>query len=393
MLRHGFSTFFAANPDVLDCTAHSHHPWPDVAAAAHAQYAADSMRLTNDKWDRVMGEIVPRARRHIAREIGWPDAASIAFAPNTHEFVLRLYSCLPQAAGAAPPVVVTSAHEFHSFGRQTRRLEETGRVRVVRVAAEPHADFTTRFIETVTRERPALVFLSHVFFDSGFVVGDLPGIVAAAKRARADALVAIDGYHAFCALPLDLGAIAADAFYLAGGYKYAMAGEGACWLAIPPGCRLRPENTGWYADFEGRTRPQGGPVGYADDGMRFFGATFDASGLYRFVAVRDWLDAEGVGTAAIHAHAAALQARLLERLAQCPPAGFEDAQLTPPPGVARGNFLTFDSPAAAGLEAALAAAGVRVDQRGTRIRFGFGVYHDADFADRLADRLANLARA
>jgi selenocysteine lyase/cysteine desulfurase len=393
MLSEGFSTFFAANPGVLDCTAHSHHPWPDVALAAHARYAEDSMRLTNAKWDRVLGEVLPRARAHVAAEIGWAQPRDIAFAPNTHEFVVRLYSCLGQVDAAARPTVVSSAHEFHSFGRQTRRYEEAGRIRVVRVAAAPHADFTARLVEAVERERPAMVFVSHVFFDSGLVVQDLPGIVAAARRARDNAIVVIDGYHAYCALPVDVSAIAADAFYLAGGYKYAMAGEGACWMAMPAGCRLRPENTGWFADFDALSRPQGGPVTYAQDGMRFWGATFDASGLYRMVAVREWLGAAGVGTAAIHAHAQRLQARFLEHLARRAPAGLEPARLTPPVGVARGNFLTFDTPAASILAARLAEAGIRIDQRGTRIRFGFGVYQEADFADRLAARLEDVAAA
>jgi selenocysteine lyase/cysteine desulfurase len=156
---------------------------------------------------------------------------------------------------------------------------------------------------------------------------------------------------------------------------------------------LRPENTGWYADFDGRSRAQGGPVAYADDGLRFWGATFDASGLYRLVAVRDWLAAEGVTTAAIHAHAEGLQARLLEHLARRAPAGLGPSALTPPGGVARGNFLTFDMPEAGALEARLSAAGIRVDQRGTRIRFGFGLYQDHDFADRLAERLEGLGAA
>ena len=37
--------------------------------------------------------------------------------------------------------------------------------------------------------------------------------------------------------------------YLAGGYKYAMAGEGACFMHCPPGFGARPRNTGWYASF------------------------------------------------------------------------------------------------------------------------------------------------
>ena len=397
MLKHGFSTFFAAQgagPDArLDCTAHSHHPWPDVAAGAHAQYCEDSMRLTNDKWDKVFGEVVPQAQAHVAREIGWPDARQVAFAPNTHEFVLRLYSCLAQVSPALPPRVVTSAHEFHSFGRQTRRYEEAGRIAVTRLAAEPYASFGARFIQTLERERPALVWLSHVLFDSGFVVTDLAAIVAAARRANPQALIVIDGYHAFCALPVDLAPLAADIFYLAGGYKYAMSGEGVCWLAVPPGCRLRPENTGWFADFDARSRPQGGAVGYADDGMRFWGATFDASGLYRFNAVRAWLAAESVTTATAHAHVERLQSRFIACLADTDWGAIRRAALTPPEGIARGHFLTFDVPDAEALETLLAAVGVRVDARGTRLRFGFGVYHDEAFVDLLAQRLAQALRA
>ena len=87
-----------------------------------------------------------------------------------------------------------------------------------------------------------------------------PGYRSGAHRPRlsAHALVVIDGYHAFAALPVDLSAIAERAFYLAGGYKYAMAGEGACFLAVPPGTTLRPLSTGWFADFEGLSGAQHG---------------------------------------------------------------------------------------------------------------------------------------
>ena len=49
----------------------------------------------------------------------------------------------------------------------------------------------------------------------------------------------IDGYHAFCAVEVDLSAIHARAFYLGGGYKYAQAGEGFGYLHVPAGCRHR----------------------------------------------------------------------------------------------------------------------------------------------------------
>ena len=107
-------------------------------------------------------------------------------------------------------------------------------------------------------------------------------------------------------MPTDLGGIAARAFYLAGGYKYAMAGEGACFLHCPPGYAPRPRDTGWFAAFGALAERQQG-VPYAQGGGRFLGATFDPSGLYRMQAVLTWLDAIGLRVEAIHAHVLALQ--------------------------------------------------------------------------------------
>ena len=77
------------------------------------------------------------------------------------------------------------------------------------------------------------MFVSQVFFNSGYALPDIDALVDAV--ATPERLVVIDGYHAFLALPVDLSRIADRAFYLAGGYKYAMAGEGACFMHCPPG--------------------------------------------------------------------------------------------------------------------------------------------------------------
>jgi len=229
MLASHFKRFFEAEPGRLHFVAHSHHPWPDATEAAHARYWHDSATLVDRKWDRVFGEVVPKAQANVARVLRLPQPRQIAFAPNTHEFVTRLYSCLE---ADRPLRVLTTAHEFHSFRRQTRRYVEAGRVSVEQVEGPPWETFAERFIAAARREPWDMVWVSHVFFDSGFVVEALEDIVAAAP---ANALVAIDGYHAFCALPVDLSRIHQRAFYLAGSYKYAMAGEGACVLAVPPG--------------------------------------------------------------------------------------------------------------------------------------------------------------
>jgi kynureninase len=368
-LKPHFGAFFAADPGRLHFAAHSHHPWPDATRAAHERYWSDSARLADRKWDHVFGEVLPAAQAHVARLLSLSDPKQVAFAPNTHEFVARLYSCFDRK----PLRVLTSAHEFHSFRRQTRRLQEDGRLEVREIAGEPWATFTDRFTAAARAGEWDLVFLSQVFFDSGFVVPDLERICDAAP---AGSVVVIDGYHAFCALPVDLSAIHRRAFYMAGGYKYAMSGEGACFLAVPPGNRLRPADTGWFATFESLSGPPGSAVPYNDDAFRFWGATFDPSGLYRFNAAMDWLAGTGTTIADVHRHAVSLQKHFLEGLARLGLPALPLSALVPPLEVPRGNFLTFELADAEGVHERIKAANVYVDRRDKRIRFGFGVYHD-----------------
>jgi kynureninase len=386
VLKAHFSKFFAADPARLHFCAHSHHPWPDATEAAHARYWNDSVRLADRKWDRVFGEVVPTAQSHVARVLGLPEPKQIAFAPSTHDFVTRLYSCLE---GAGPFKVLTTAHEFHSFRRQTQRLAEAGRVEVRQVQGPPWNTFAARFAKEARDADWDMVWLSHVFFDSGFVVGDLEAIVSAAPE---KALVVIDGYHAFCALPVDLSRVYRRAFYLAGSYKYAMAGEGACVLAVPPGCRLRPVDTGWFATFSGLSGPQGGVVPYSDDGFRFWGATFGPCGLYRLNAAMEWLQSTGHAIDDVHAHARRMQDRFLEGLARLRLPALRAENLVPEPGVARGNFLVFDVDDAEGLYRRITGANIVIDRRDRRLRFGFGVYHDDAQVDRLLSTLATVAK-
>ena len=382
MLGRHFSRFLDADPKRLHFAAHSHHPWPDATERAHARYWADSATLADRKWSRVLGEVVPAAQAHVARITGLSDPRQVAFAPNTHEFVTRIYSCLDPSR---PARVLTSASEFHSFRRQTRRLQEAGRAVVTEIPAEPWETFTDRFCEAAHEADWDLVWLSHVLFDSGFVV---PRLEAVCQAAPASAVVCIDGYHAFCALPVDLAQVHRRAFYLAGGYKYAMSGEGACWLAVPPGCELRPIDTGWYASFDTLAVAPGAAVPYSDDGYRFWGATFDPSGIYRFNAAMDWLQGTGTSIDDIHRHVLELQKHFLDALGRLRLAPLGPQHLVPPPGVPRGNFLAFDVDNAAALHERIAAQGVYIDRRDRRLRFGFGVYHSEHDVRLLLEALA-----
>ena len=57
----------------LHFAAHSHHPWPDVTAAAQAQCWADAARLLDAKWGHIFAEVIPRAQRHVARRLNLAD--------------------------------------------------------------------------------------------------------------------------------------------------------------------------------------------------------------------------------------------------------------------------------------------------------------------------------
>ncbi len=368
--KAGFTRFLEAAPERLHFAAHSHHAWPDVSFEAQQRAWLDAARLADEKWDHVFSEVVPEAQRHVAKELALPESSSIVFAPNTHEFVLRILSCLGEK-----PRIVTSDSEFHSFERQTRRLEEEGLVTVTRVPSEPFESFPERLI--AASAGADLVFFSQVFFNSGAVVSNLDALVDALPK---EALVVIDGYHGFCAVPTNLHHVGARAFYVAGGYKYAMSGEGACFLHVPPtAAHLRPRNTGWFAAFGALDGKIEG-VPYAVGGQRFGGATFDVSGLYRFNSVMRWREEAQCSTANVFIHVHALQEQFLAGL---PIGSLSNAMMSEQ----RGSFLTFRTPDARAICAALKLHHVMTDARDDRLRFGFAPYHDETDVTELLARM------
>jgi selenocysteine lyase/cysteine desulfurase len=276
--------------------------------------------------------------------------------------------------------------EFHSARRQFARWAEDGWLELETVAAEPFDDFTQRFLAAAQRGGFDLILVSQVLFNSG---RRFDGVDELASLARPEGpWVIVDGYHAFMALETPMGSTAArTAFYLGGGYKYAMAGEGCAFLHAPPGFGARPPITGWFAEFEDLRLPPG-MVGYASDAKRFMGATFDPSGLYRFNAVRRMLAENGLTTPLISAHVERLQALLLQAIGGTAVAGAE--LLNPLDGNPHARFLAFRTPQAMRWYEELKAQNCITDVRGDVLRIGLGLYHDEDDVGRLAELLGNL---
>jgi selenocysteine lyase/cysteine desulfurase len=384
-LTADFARFRAGNPRRINLAAHSHHDWPDVTFEAQTRCWEDAARHAGEKWGVIFSDVIPAVQAGIARILNLPDPETITFAPNTHDFLRRILSTFP--VGRKRQVLATDA-EFHTFRRQMARLEEDGLAEVERVPVEPFESFAERFRAAAERGGHDIVFVSQVFFTSGATCGDLDALVAAVPDDRT--VIVIDGYHGFMARPTDLSRIAHRAFYMSGGYKYAMAGEGVCFLHVPPTAAARPRDTGWYADFGALAAPPGKSVGYPASGARFLGATFDPVGLYRQRAVFDWMDKRGLTVAAIHAHAAALAERFLDLIGPRGFAGLSRETLITPwgQGAAHGNFLTFRTEKAGAIESSLAAVGVHTDHRADRMRFGFGVCTKLEEIDEAVARMA-----
>lgn len=372
-----FSRALALAPDRLHFAAHSHHLWPDAAFEAQMRAWDDANRHADRKWDLIFGEVIPEAQRHVATELGLPDPAGVVFSPNTHDFLLRLVSGVERK----PVRILSTDGEFHSFRRQAQRWEEAAEAVVTRVPLAPFDTFDARFVEAAKAGGFDLILVSQVFFRTGQTFGAIEALAELA--APAGPWVVIDGYHGFMATPTDLSKVADRIFYLAGGYKYAMSGEGCCFLHAPPGYCPRPVVTGWFAEFGDLEGPPDG-VGYRTDGGRFWGATFDVTPLYRFNAVRRMLAEAGLTTADIADHARSLMTAFQAAVADGRAGGVNGAELinpVTPDEESRARFLAFRHPDAGDWQKALLAAGVVTDVRDDVIRFGFGLYQDeADVA-------------
>src|SRR5579862_4004870 len=335
-LKAAFGRFRNADPERLHFAAHSHHYWPDVARDAQLLAWDDAARLVDDKWDNVLKTVWGSVSTHLARHLGLADPATLVPAPNTHALVNRLFSCCPTGRTIR---VLTTDGEFHSFRRQSERLAEDGVVELHAVPAEPFWSLAERLAAAGRTFAPDFVYVSQVLFSSGYALADLAALVD--SLAAPHRLIVIDGYHGFLARPTDLGAIADRAFYLAGGYKYAMAGEGACFMHCPPFYGQRPLDTGWYAGFSALESGNKGEVAYATDGSRFLGATFDVSALYRFNAVQDWLAGLDLSVDKMLLYVRALERTFLREVKSD---DVSAATLVVPNEGERGRLLSFRTP-------------------------------------------------
>jgi selenocysteine lyase/cysteine desulfurase len=377
-------------PGRLHFAAHSRHLRPDVTFDATVECLNDGFNMADGVWKHIFGSVIPTAQKNVARLLHVKRPENIAFSANTHEFVARILSSLDPDK---PVRILTTGNEFRSFSRQLHRFAERRNVYVTEIPVFPHENFVSLFVEFAQEHTFDLIFFSQVFFDSGFRIAQdqIEKIVASV---HSDTTIVIDGYHGFCAVPTSLENVEDRVFYLAGGYKYAQWGEGACFLYVPPHCKLRPENTGWFAEFGDLSNARGGRTKYSDDAFRFWGSTFDSAGLYRLNAVCEWMREKAITLDEIRAHVRNLQSQFLDGLAIRGSRLFSRENLESPlQCYSRGNFLSFHLTKTENAVCAVNALhdhGVIVDSRGPLLRIGFGTYHDSQDVESLLEIISTM---
>lgn len=389
-LKRLYSRFLQGHQGKLHFAAHSHHFWPDVSRDAHLAYWDDCAQASDHKWEKIFSAVIPEAQAHVANILHLKLPQQIVFAPNTHELGARILSLFLDRPGLH---VLTTSSEFHSWRRQLQRLEELATFKTTVISTDTLLESRRSFIDSLKsslKEKPDLFFISHVFFDSGIALTD-EELLELSDACPKETVMVVDGYHAFAALPCDLSPLEGKIFYLGGGYKYAQAGEGACFLVVPKG-HWRPAYTGWFAEFGELSKPSGKKVGYTQDAIAFFGATQDFSGLYRFNAVWNLFSSEGLTLEQIHGHIVTLQKEFISNsmalLEMQDLKALFDQNLR-----YHGHFLTFEAPfeeEAQRIEKELNGLQVIIDRRGRRLRFGFGLYQDLSDVQALNKKLQDL---
>lgn len=375
MFKHYYARFIKQNHNKQHFACHSHHYWPDITREAMLEYWDDSACYVDDKWGYFFGEKVPKAQSLIAQTLQLDHPEQICFAANTHEFIYRLLSCLPRGKTKR---ILTTDSEFHSFERQINRVSESPEFEVVKIATEPFATFKQRFLAQLDVGSFDMVFISQTFFNSGLVMDFLDELYQATPT---DTLLVVDGYHAFMALPTSLRKYQDRLFYLAGSYKYAQGGEGCCFLHVPKNCQLRPEYTGWFAEFDHISEKKTENVGYGTTGMRFAGATMDYSALYRLISVLTMFKEDEISVERMHHHIQQNQRHFLQLVDQLNHPLINRNNLILQDLDHHGHFFTFrfDAQTVSSVAEQLKAVGILTDHRGDRLRFGFGLYHNCDY--------------
>lgn len=364
--------------NTLHFTAHSHHLWPDCGLEGQTKYWKDSATMTDTKWQHILEDVIPVFQKNLSLWLGGINPKRICYASSTHDHLIKILSSTLLKKSTLK--VLTTDSEFHSFTRQINILQREGLIEKDEVAVSFDGQFEDNFLKAAKNKSYDFIFVSHVFYNSGYRVSD--DFIMEVSKLSAPIIV-VDGYHAVGSISVDLKDIEQRIFYLGGGYKYLQSGEGLGFMSVPDDAPS-PLFSGWFAAIEGLETHQQGPL-FHTDGRKYLGATFDPSGIYRFNSFSEHF--KDYGPKGLLQFVDDLKIFFLDELEKRSPLGLKES-LVIRDAQKCGHFLSFKTKDAQNLYSSLKDKGILTDYRDDVVRIGLGTYHNKEDIIEFFQRLS-----
>jgi len=224
MYKKFYSKFLETNHDIQYYSLRGSHNWLDVTREATLQYN-ESERQSDVLSIKILG-----AQKEIAKLLNLCHPERIVFGQKPNELINQIIKNQARIKNKKTIRVLTSDAETFSF-EDSDKLDFI----VDKVATQPFDHFEKRLINQLLgqnkNEAYDIVYISHVFYNTGMVTKNLHEIAQAAYES--ETLLIVDGLYGFMAIPTDLGLFENKVFYLSGLNAYAQSGENCFFIACP----------------------------------------------------------------------------------------------------------------------------------------------------------------
>ncbi|MBL6963525.1 MAG: hypothetical protein ISR55_06860 [Bacteroidetes bacterium] len=349
MYKEYFKAFLEENKSKQLFELHSPFYGLDTAKNAEFEYWNEIAKEDGERKEHFYQHEIPKVKQYIARILGINHPEQIVFAPAIHDIIKHFISNFDRSANIN---ILTTDSKSFDFTMQMLGSAGLDQMTVYQVPVDPIDTFEERFIEEAKSNKFNLIFFSQVFFNSAIPVRNPERIINAVNDT--DAIIVMDGSHAFLSISFDLRSVQNKLFFMATIPAFTQEGKGACFL-------YRPKNKKW---------------------SEFMATDVDYSSLYAFMKVFELLEKVELSQDKIHAYIQKMQSSFLEEIAKYDHPLINENNLVKHDLKRHGHFLTFKLDNAEQVEKMaqlLKEHEIITDYSGDRLHFAFALYHDGNF--------------
>jgi len=303
-------------------------------------------------------ELIDRYRERVAELVGGNlTDGDVTWFPNASE---ALCAALEGIDGGT--LVFTAGHFTTGHYVHHQWAQNTGG-KLVEVPVEADGSVPTERLVAALTPDVRVLSISHALFESGWIQ-DLPALAAALRERCPDALLLVDAYQTCGTVPIQAAALGDNVAVVAAGHKQLRSATGAGFLYLPRRWYkvLAPKRTGWW-NHRAPFAFEKGPVVRAEDGTRFRSGTPTLTAQAMLLGELAALATRTGGdlTAALARSRAVTQGLVGTMIAACGRHGLTVRGDWPLER--RGAFVCVEVEDGPRVNAALGAAGIRVDFR------------------------------